>query len=383
MTKKIGNTVFYLAIMMETLFVLLDKSAYIMQHETWAFRITFLLFCLKIALTKYSYKEWITIVFFVILGILSWHFTDREEIIRMVALVAACKGMDRKQIFRIILYETIGGCLVIILLSLFGIYGTVSVSGEFRGGGIVETRYCFGMGHPNAFHCMMMMIMLLILALYNEKMKWFGYFILCAFNYVIYLFTDSRTSSIISFAMIGLAAVLHYGKTFRAKRILYILGEACLLGCILLSVYISKVGVEKKILWIIDHKLNGRFQWACLKGGIPFWSLFSTASNQEFFDMSYVRLLYWYGIIPTIVILLLLAVVIWKCRELEAYDAFFVLMTFVAYSLIEAHAVSVYIGRNYSLICIGTLLPLILNGNKSTNGKEFSIMDIGKGSIKR
>ena len=72
---SIGEYLFYAALMLETLFVLLDKSAYIIQHETWLFRLTFLMFAGKIATTKYSVKEWMALIAFIILGCISYVVT--------------------------------------------------------------------------------------------------------------------------------------------------------------------------------------------------------------------------------------------------------------------------------------------------------------------
>lgn len=353
---KFGNYIFYVALMLETIFVLLDKSNYIIQHETWLFRLTFVIFGIKILLTKYTKKEWIMIAATGIVGIISWMATDREEIIRIVALVAACKGINRTKMVKIVFYETLIGSLVIVLLAITGIYGVVTVTGYFRGGGIEETRYCLGMGHPNAFHCMFLMVMTLGLALYREKLNWLGYAVVLLFNLAIYKLTDSRTSLLIATGTIGLSAFLHYAKQLRDKKLLYKLGIAFILICTVFSIFIAIVGVDIPLLRQIDIRINGRFQWAKSDGGIQFWSLFSQEENQNFFDMGYVRLFYWYGVIPAVLYLVVLCITVWRCWQEKAYDAFLVIMVFAAYSLIEAHAVSTYIGRNYVLLYMGTLL---------------------------
>lgn len=371
-TLILANGLFYTALILETLFVLLDKSSYILQYETWDFRITFLLFICKIALTRYSRREWLEIFLFGILGVISWYFTDREEIIRMVALIAACKGIDADKALKIVLYETVIGCSIIIGLSLAGIYGTVTVSGLFRGGGIEETRYCLGMGHPNALHCMFMMTLVLGMAVYRKQMSWFGYLGALLLNLGVYKLTDSRTSMLITTMAILLAAALHYLKKLRDKKWLYILLIIFILACVGWSVMIATVGVDPHILRQIDIRINGRFQWARSEGGIQYWSLFSNPANRNYFDMGYVRLFYWYGIIPAAVMIVILCRTVWLCYEQKAYDALLVIAVVAAYTLIEAHVVSVYLGRNYVLLYVG-----ILWYNKQ-RFKEYSVYDIGK-----
>lgn len=373
---KCGEYLFLLAVALETLFVLLDKSAYVIQHETWAFRLTFMLFLGKIAVTKYSKREWMALLGLVLLGIISWVATDREEIIRIVALVAACKGIDWKKTAKLVFYETLIGCLIIIGLSIIGIGGSVAVTGHFRGGGIEETRYTLGMGHPNALHCMFLVTLILGLSIYDEKMKWYGYVGAFVANIAMYMLTDSRTSVLIALLATALAVVIHYGKNIREQKVPYILAIVFLVGCVIFSIFIAIVGVEIPILRQIDIRINGRFQWAKSDGGVQFWSLFSSPENQNFFDMAYVKLFYWYGIIPAVICMVLLGMAIWNCRKQKAYDAFLVIMTFVAYSMIEAHAVSTYIGRNYVLFYIWTLCFM----NKE---EEYSMYDIGRVWIKK
>lgn len=351
-----GRCIFIIALMLETLFVLLDKSNYIIQHETWLFRFTFLLFGVKILLTPYSKKEWIAITAMGVLGIISWLATDREEIIRIVVLMISCKGIDMKKAMKIVLYETILGSAIIVLLAITGIYGNVTVSGYFRGGGIEETRYCLGMGHPNALHCMFLVTMTLMLALYEDRFNWLGYLASFLLNYIMYLLTDSRTSFLIGAITVMFAVFMHYAIHLRDKKLLYYSAIAFIIGCTILSIIIAIVGVDISLLRQIDIRINGRFQWAHTDGGIQYWSLFSCKDNRNYFDMGYVRLFYWYGIVPAVIYITALCATVYKCWVKKAYDAFLVIMVFAAYSLIEAHAISVYIGRNYVLFYMGALL---------------------------
>ena len=86
------------------------------------------------------------------------------------------------------------------------------------------------------------------------------------------------------------------------------------------------------------------------------WSLFSNPHNTYYFDMGWVRLFYWYGIIPGIVVvvcLLLLLVYFYKRDKMSEMILF---STYSVYTIVEAHIVSVYIGRNYLLFIAGMYL---------------------------
>lgn len=144
---------FYLAVIIEVMIVLIDKSAYINPIEGILFRITFLLCLVKVCLTKYSVKEYIVLVSFLGLGAISYFATGRNEIIRIVMFIAACKNVNMSKCLKLVFYITLIGCFTIITLSLFGIGGDVALTQDYGRIG-VETRYTLGMGHPNALHCM-------------------------------------------------------------------------------------------------------------------------------------------------------------------------------------------------------------------------------------
>lgn len=373
--QRFGEVVFYAALTLEMLYVIIDKSEYILPCETWLFRLTFLLFGVKIVCTKYTFREWGGIFLMGILGVISFAAADREEIIRIAAMTAAFKGIPMKTAAKTAFYETLSGCILIVLLSVTGIFGAVSVTGFFRGGGIEETRYCLGMGHPNALHCMFFSLLVLGMAIYNEKLKWYIYVLLLFLNIGVFKLTDSRTGVLMAAAAILLAAFLHYGGTARENKWLYIAAIVCIVCCVLVTVFVSIYGVEIPFMRQIDIRINGRFQYGKSDGGIQYWSLFSNPDNRNYFDMGYMRIFYWYGVIPGILYTLILCIIIWNCRKQKAYDAFLVIMAFSAYMLIEAHAVSVYLGRNYILLFIGAMWYTIGKKNSSLDkGTESSIL---------
>ena len=86
--------------------MIVDKSNYINPIEGQLFRVTFLLAAGKILCTKYSIKEWAVLMLFGILGIVSYKATGRNEILRIVAFIAACKGTDVKKLLKYVFYTT-------------------------------------------------------------------------------------------------------------------------------------------------------------------------------------------------------------------------------------------------------------------------------------
>lgn len=367
--SKIAYSCFYLGVVIEVLIVLVDKSAYTNPIEGQLFRLTFLLFMIKACLTKYSWKEYLIIGFFLGMGAISYLVTGRNEIIRIVMFLAACKDIDMIKCLKVVFWMTLAGCIIIMILSLTGIFGTVSLTQDY-GRGSVETRYVLGMGHPNSLQCMVCVLTLLGLYLYHSKWKLYHYVSVLLVNIVFFALTDSKTALLIAICSL----VLFFSMPVIRKRnwtLPFVAGNIGIFaGSVIISVMSAKDAMclwhyywegatspKIKFYLFLDTVLTGRLHSLIEtnnhEGIMDTWSLFSRPENNYYFDMGWVRLFYWYGIIPatvTVVVLLILLVYFARNKKLEELVFFSML---ALYTVVEAHIVSVYIGRNYMLFIIG------------------------------
>lgn len=367
--EKAADGVFYTGVIVEVLLVLIDKSAYTNPLEGQIFRLTFLLFLMKVCLTKYSLKEYLVIVFFLTVGTISYFVTGRNEIVRVVMFIAACKDIDMTKCLKMVFWMTLTGCLVLIALSLCGVLGTVFLTQDY-GRGNVETRYVLGMGHPNALQCMVCVLTMLGLYLYHKKCKWYNYGLTFLVNVFFFLLTDSKTGLLVSGGTVFLfflASRIQSGKMTR----LFSIGNICIaVGSILISVLSAK---DAMCLWrhftqgeynakirfyiflnkILTGRIQSLFGTTNYEGTMRTWRLFSSPESQYYFDMGWVRLFYWYGIIPAVLgIMVLIGLMIYFARKKKLEELVFFSMI-ALYTVVEAHFVSVYIARNYLLFVIG------------------------------
>ena len=95
--SRIAQSCFYLGVVIEVLLVLIDKSAYTNPVEGRIFQITFLLFLVKVCLTRYTGREYAAVFLACIVGAISYFVTGRNEVIRLVMFIAACKDVDMKR----------------------------------------------------------------------------------------------------------------------------------------------------------------------------------------------------------------------------------------------------------------------------------------------
>ena len=389
--SRIPWFLFYVGLTLELLIVIVDKSNYINPIEGYLFRVTFLLFAMKLVLTGYDRKEWIAILALEAIGFISYRVTGDNDIIRIVTFVAACKNIPLKQMLRYAFYVTLAGCTVIILLSVTGVYGEISLTQayghesaeETRYVGVEETeetRYTLGMGHPNALSCMFLMLTALGVYVYFEQMRWYIYLFLMLLNVGVYGLTGSKTSMLITTVFIAGSCVMTYWKTLRQKAFMYLCGALVFVLCIGFSVdaaacaqrvrdaqwneffYLNPRDNEHIVaLGKIDRYINGRIVSLTDSenndGMIQTWSAFSCENNMNYyFDMGWVKLFYRYGVIPGILYVAACLALLWQFYKRKDACGLVLFVTFAVYTVVEAHLISAYVGRNYLLMMMGTML---------------------------
>lgn len=361
MQKKInkpGNLCFWIALIIECVIVMIDKSAYTNPWEGQLFRLTFLLFCIKVITTRYSKKEWIVIAIVGVLVSISYLVNDKDEVVRAAVFVISCKNIDVKKILKVVLGITLAGSVILFILAASGTFGAMAMTANFGRGpspGIVETRYCFGMGHPNAFQCMMYMMTVLCLYIYIDRMKWYHFAALFLINIITYQYTDSNTAILVIGATIIGAVIMKYVPAMRNMKWVYWVSGVFVLALVSFSAFGSHTGRETQFMYDLDQILNGRFQYAHAieNARVENWTLFSNRANTEFFDQGFIRLFYWYGIIPGVVYVLANLYLIYQSYQKRDYMLLIIVVGFSLFSLMEAHLISVYILRNYLLVLLG------------------------------
>lgn len=388
----IANISFYTAILIEVLIVIVDKSNYTNPFEGRLFQLTFVLCFVKVCLTRYTFKEYGTIFLFGIVGIVSYFMTGRNELLRLVMLIAACKNVNMEKCLKMIFWLTLAGCLGIIFLSLTGIYGDVLLTKDFGRGG-VETRYTLGMGHPNALHCMVWALTALGLYLYGNGIKWYHYLGVLAVNFGAFLLSGSRTSLLVGAFTIVLSFFTSEKRAERLKKISAWIGGLTVAGSVIISIvfaanayrvynydwhrYEENPDKITELFVKLNNVLNGRIRvltetdnW---EGSISSWSLFSSPSADRYFDLGWVRLFYWYGIIPASICIVVLFLLVIYCYRKKQYLAIALIAAFFLYTVVEAHGISDYLARNYMIFLVGQYWCQMISGKSEKEGFFFEI----------
>ncbi len=365
--NKLQNILFDIMLTIEIIVVFLDKSDYHFTYESYVFRITFLISCLIIfiGIKNYNIKEWLISIPLLIIAVADYKISGRNDILRFFIFMMACKGLDLKRKLRLFFYENLIGSAILIFLSVTGIFGKL-MSPHADG----TMLYVFGFGNANAFHCMFMMILFLGVYIYSEKLKWYYYLALFVGNAILYKLTSCDTA----FALVALGLIssfILYGIKINARKLgdytwPYIVGIVSFLFSIGFSIWAAIVSKYTWMPWFekvqfIDNLLTGRIKnlywnWDAHPGAVESWKLFAGRDTGYYFDMGWCRLVYWYGIIPALCVIVLLLILYIDCMNKRDGYLLVILTCLSIYTIVEAHLVSVYIGRNYILLFLGVCI---------------------------
>lgn len=368
MNKWLDNIcagLFYLGLAAEILLVIWDKSSWTDPYMGQICRMTFLLFavCCACSVRKSTMAEDIVFAIGVLIGALSWRFGGRNDLLRIVIFLRAAGTVSVPRAMKVTFVSSVLGCLGLVGLAFAGIQGHLYQTYDYGHG--VETRWDLGLGHPNSLHCMAAMLLIFGLYLFEKKMKLYLYVLLGVGNVLLYGLTRSNTAFAISMLALMLSLLLHYGKKLAAGNAVYFLGELFLFGGLLFSVF---CGIYRPsghwLLEKLDHVLTGRISslWTTTfhEGTLSTWKWFGQRLNVCYFDLGWLRVVYWYGVIPALVIIGLTFALLEHARKTKDKAAFMLLLCFGLYTVFEAHLVSAYIGRNYALFIAALYLPKML-----------------------
>ncbi len=368
MNKWLDNIcagLFYLGLAAEILLVIWDKSSWTDPYMGQICRMTFLLFavCCACSVRKSTMAEDIVFAIGVLIGALSWRFGGRNDLLRIVIFLRAAGTVSVPRAMKVTFVSSVLGCLGLVGLAFAGIQGHLYQTYDYGHG--VETRWDLGLGHPNSLHCMAAMLLIFGLYLFEKRMKLYLYVLLGVGNVLLYGLTRSNTAFAISMLALMLSLLLHYGKKLAAGNAVYFLGELFLFGGLLFSVF---CGIYRPsghwLLEKLDHVLTGRISslWTTTfhEGTLSTWKWFGQRLNVCYFDLGWLRVVYWYGVIPALVIIGLTFALLEHARKTRDKAAFMLLLCFGLYTVFEAHLVSAYIGRNYALFIAALYLPKML-----------------------
>ena len=214
----------------------------------------------KVLLTRYTKKEFFILAPITVLALYNYTVSGNIYCVHTILVIACMKDVDYAVLFKTLFYSTLSAVVFVGILSFWEIGSPTQITQDF-GRGLVETRYCFGLYHPNIWHQTIGRCIIFACIGYYKQLNIVHLLILFVFNYFIYTLSISRTGLIaVSIILILLIFYKYLGK-FMHTLFVKLCAIAGMLGVYGLYIYYTiKLAVE-------EYHLNAElFNWKVATG---------------------------------------------------------------------------------------------------------------------
>ncbi|MCR5156794.1 MAG: hypothetical protein K6C96_08945, partial [Butyrivibrio sp.] len=167
--KKTANVLFYIALTIELVLMIVEKSEISFPYESHVFRVTFLLTLIAVLVMKHNLKEWAVIAIVLAIAAYSYIASGKNDMLRLALFVMAARDIDLKKTMKYTFYVCLVGVLAIALLAVTGLVGDVALTFDYGRQAGVETRYVFGFGHPNTLFSSVYALLLMWIWIYGKR----------------------------------------------------------------------------------------------------------------------------------------------------------------------------------------------------------------------
>ena len=311
--------------------------------------IFFLLF--KLADTRFNKQELFFIILLSALAILIYYSSRKFGGILSILALIGLKGVDIKKLLKLSFYIRLTSFISLICLSSFGIIQNTVIS-NLRGDSTI-VRYSMGFSHPNQFHLAYIILLLLCIYLYYDKMGILQISLLGALNIVLYYLSHSRTSALIGFLAISL---LIWFKSKSFPKIKNCICMGILPFGFLISLIPSLLYDKLPNIRTIDNLLQWRITFS--RHYLSFYPMKLFGNNlggdPTVLDSGYVELVINYGLIFTFLYLSAFMLLAYRCIKEKKDRELLFIVCFAVYGITEAFIPNLF--TNLSMIFIGELI---------------------------
>ena len=348
---KIAQLVFYLAFILEIVVMCLNNVGVEIPYRGRLLQLAALIFGVKILLTHYTKKEWIIIIFSIILTCIPFVMMRETLWIQIAMMLIASKDIAWDKSLKVFFSLLSVSILLMAILSACGIIENFVQIKDFDRGGI-ETRYCFGFSHPNVFYSNILLLLSMGMVLFFDKLPVWGYAILMLANITLFCLSKSRNGFLVVTLLVMGACIIKIFPTIMQKKIIYDFGYLAIGFCVIFSWGVLLI--DNPLIHKMNSMLTGRIALAKSHAPIDTWTLWPNTIDRYVVDMGFVKLMASWGIlIGFIYILLIFLNYRWLYKQ-QNYVGVVILLAYTVFTVIEAHAFSMYfIGNVMFLLMIG------------------------------
>lgn len=190
----------------------------------------------KILLTRYTKREFFLLVPFTALALYNYTLSGNIYCVYTILVIACLKNIEFSRLFKVLFYSTLSTIIFVGILSFWEIGSPIQITQDF-GRGLVETRYCFGLHHPNIWHQAIARCVIFACIGYYKQLNIIHLLILFVFNYFIYRLSLSRTGLLAISIFLILIIFYKYMARFMHTLFVKLCAVAGMLGVYSLYIY--------------------------------------------------------------------------------------------------------------------------------------------------
>lgn len=292
------------------------------RYVLWAFT---LVYAAVASVRQYSKRQKVLFVVLLVSGVLLYWNTGLNKGVRAVFYLYAMKDVDMRKYFKSMLVVFVASTLLFAVLSRLGIMEMYVIKDVRSDRGFNGYRYSFGYESCNSLMAVVFLAMVCEFILHHDGQPWYVFAVVAGIYVLMYYLTDSRTGFIVGaavFAGMLCLRIIHWERWVDLAFGLFILSLPVMLAISVMAAF----RVDNALLSRINHFISGRMSqlatYPCdAKYALAYaenWRLFGSGSNHNDYDMGYIQIFYYYGIVPAVCYLACVAgaaVKAWKDRE--------------------------------------------------------------------
>lgn len=333
----------------------------------------------KVLFTRYTKKEFFILVPIAVLALYNYTVSGNTFCVYIILVIASAKDIDYSTLFKTLFYSTLSAIIFVGVLSFFDIGSPTKLVDDF-GRGLVETRYCFGLHHPNIWHQAIARCIVFGCIGYYKQLNIVHLLILFVFNYFIYTLSVSRTGLLATGIFLILIILYKYFGKFMHTLFVKICAVTGMISVYGLYIYFTvKLTGEY-------HRMAELFNWKVTTGrlrqAVNYLSenpirLFSSRFPDDgtLFDCGFFRLFYEGGYLWAVLFFITFLVLIIFAMKKNWDIIIPVCVYFIFCSLYEFDPVT---RPTYNIVVF--FLPLLIFKSTAASFNNFMISSQRKGN---
>lgn len=325
------------------------------RYLLWGFLVIYVLMMLQ---NTYTTKEKLIFLILMIFGVLLYLNTGINTGIKAPVYVMAVKGIDCRYLAKGFLFTIIGSIGIIMIYALMFVPDSIYLYDVRNSRGFQGLRFCFGFTNPNLFQIILFAALTFTFLVYGRRMGFRSFLISLLVYYAITYLTDSQTGFLVGIFLIVGMIIIRKSSWSGLSNVYFGIFLTGMLSMLIISI-LAAADIEKGF-WMnhINDLISGRMNQLALytnaqECALPYiwnWHLFSARENKNWYDLGYIQLFYYYGIIEGCCYLAFVYHAVRKAWMKKDSLGILLITGFCIYLFMEARYFTNYLTSDYLLM---------------------------------